>query len=51
MKAWIKSYIWWVGTWAPWRPGFMRHRQGAFDRCPDCGKRMFLSAHLNCIPF
>lgn len=50
--TWLKSYIGWMRLWiAPWRPNAYGYREGPFSRCPDCGKRNCLSAHLKCIPF
>jgi hypothetical protein len=51
MIRWLRSYIWWMSVWTPWRSPLMRRREGMFSRCCDCKKIMCLSAHLNCIPF
>jgi hypothetical protein len=49
MLRWIKSYIGWARIWLGLRP--WHYRAYPFAKCPDCAKRMCLSAHYNCIPF
>lgn len=50
MIRWLRCYIGWMRIWGPWHKSYFP-RERAFSRCPDCNKRMCLSAHMHCIPF